>query len=345
MKSLISLLAAATLVASSISHADGMDRIGVRNIAIPAPQRGTQLNAMLWYPAAPGGKPVLVGDNAVFKGTPAYRDAPIAGGSFPVILLSHGGLRAAPNLDGWIASQLAAQGFIVAVPQRPGPGSQSAADALREIWQGPADLSATLTALERDPVLAGKIDIQKVGALGFLLGGSSALAVAGARRDAQAYARSCDQDGAGLDCAWFAKSGIDLHQIDVTHVERSNLDPRIRAVVAVDPELATTFTAASLSDISVPVHIINLGRLGAMLPGLRAASLAARIPEAQYGQISDATQFDSFSACKPEGAAILRGEGDDEDPCNHGRRSREEIHAQLATMIIAAFRRDLQSGM
>jgi predicted dienelactone hydrolase len=297
----------------------------------------------MWYPAGSGGTPVFIGDNAVFKGTPALQSAPIAEGSFPVILISHGGLRAAPNLGGWIAARLASEGFIVAVPQPPNSG-QDASDAIHEIWLRPADLSATLTALARDPALAGKIDGEKVGVLGFLLGGSSALAVVGARRDAQAYSRSCDPGEVGLDCGWFAKNQIDLHKIDPAQTERSNLDRRINAVVAIDPELTATFTTKSLSAISVPVTIVNLGRSDEMLPALYAESLTGRIPGARYTMISDATHFDSFSECKPAGAAILRDEGDGEDLCGEGTRPRAEIHEQLATMIAAEFKRSLHIG-
>lgn len=345
MKPLLPFLALALLAAAPVPHADAADRIGVRTISVMAPERGTPLDVTLWYPAAPGGSPVLIGDSAVFRGTAAQRDAPIASGSFPVILLSHGGLRAASNLDGWIASRLAAHGFVVATAHPPTLADRIAGDAPREIWLRPADLSATLTALEREPALADKIDLHRVGVLGFLLGGSSALALAGARVDAQIYARSCDDGGAVPDCAWFARNGVDLHKIDTARLGRSNLDPRIKAIVAVDPELAESFSVASLSGISIPVHIINLGQPDTSLPGPKAAGLAKLIPRARYDLIADVTPFDSFSECKPEGPAILRREGDDESLCNSETRPRAEIHAQLAAMIAAAFKRQLQDSM
>jgi predicted dienelactone hydrolase len=336
------LLLALVLLAAPIPQADAADTVGVRTIAVSAPERGAALNVTLWYPAVSGGTPVLLGDNAVFLGTPAERNAALAEGRFPLILLSHGGLRAAPNLGGWIASRLAAQGFVVAAPHPPNPASLNAGDAPREIWLRPADLSATLTSMERDPALVDRIDVHKVGVLGFLLGGSSALALAGARVDAQIYARSCDHGATGPDCAWFRKNGVDLHKIDTVKLERSNVDPRIKTIVAVDPELAATFSA-SLSRISIPVHIINLRRPDPTLPGLDAASLEKRIPQARYDLIPDATPFDSFNECKPDGVAILRREGDDEGLCNLGARSRAEIHAQLAAMIAATLKRHLQS--
>ncbi|HEV8388262.1 MAG TPA: hypothetical protein VGQ35_00385 [Dongiaceae bacterium] len=334
-------LAMLAIAAIAPAHAD---RIGIRKIAVPVPERGTEISVALWYPAAMGGEPILVGDNAVFRGAPAFQDAPIASGVFPVILLSHGGLRTGPSLDAWIASRLAAEGFIVAAPRRSGPGLK-AAEAVRELWLRPADLSAILTALQSDPAWASRIDAARVGALGFQLGGSSALALAGARLDAAAYARSCDDGGTGLDCEWFAKNGIDLNMIDAAPLERPHLDPRIKAVFVVDPELTGILTDQSLASISVPVNIINLGRPETMLPGLNAEGLEGRIPSARYELLPDATDFDAFNECKPQGAAILRDEGDDGGLCAGEPTAREAVHDQLGELISAAFRRQLQIGM
>jgi predicted dienelactone hydrolase len=344
MKFVSAIFGLAMLAMAAIPSAHA-DRIGVRSIVVPVPERGVQIDVRLWYSAAAGGRSVLIGDNAVFRGAPAFQDAQVASGAHPLILLSLGGLRAAPDLDSWIASQLAARGFIVAVPRRPGPRDLHAAEAPRELWLRPADLSATLTALQRDPFWAGTIDTARVGALGFQLGGSSVLALAGARIDAEAYARSCDQGGSGLDCAWFAKDGVDLHRLDAEQLERSHLDRRIKTVIAVDPELAAAFSADSLAGISIPIHVINLGRPEQLLPALDAAALAASIPAARYEALLDATRFDAFSECKPKGAAILRDEGDDGSLCDGGTMARARVHDQLAQMISAAFRRHLQTGM
>ena len=325
--------------------ANAADAVGVRTMTATAPERGQSLEITLWYPADASGTSVLVGDNKVFEGVPARRDAPIADGAFPIVLVAHGGMRAAPHLSGWIASNLAKRGFVVAATRPPGLGKQGARAAVAEIWLRPADLSATLTMLDRAPALAGHVDPDRVGALGFLLGGTSVLALAGARPDAERYAQSCDQGGTGLDCAWFAQNGIDLRRIDTARLTRSNLDRRIEAAVVVDPELSGSFTPESLSGIAAPVEIINLGRPDTIRPGLNASSLKTAIPAACYVTVSDATQFDSFSRCKPRGSEILSAEGDD-DAIRRERegRNRESIHLQLTEIIAEAFERSLQGN-
>jgi predicted dienelactone hydrolase len=248
-----------TSTGADLTNAAPLDKVGVRSMSVLARKRGMMLDVRVWYPAGAGGTAVSVGDNAVFQGVPARQDAAIADGSFPLVLLAHGGLRSAPDSGAWIASRLATEGFVVAVPHPPPLEGARATDAPEELWLRPADLSATLTAVESDPILRSRLDPKAVGVLGFQLGGTAALALVGARINAQHYARSCDRGETGMDCAWFAGNGIDLHGIDIALAGRANLDPLIHAAMAVDPELSEYFDPASLGAISVPVEIVTLG--------------------------------------------------------------------------------------
>ncbi len=90
--------------------------VGVSSLKVNVPERIQELTVTLWYPA---GESVKIGENAVFEGVSARRDASIAEETFPVVLISHGGLRAAPNLASWIGADLAAKGFVAAVVESP----------------------------------------------------------------------------------------------------------------------------------------------------------------------------------------------------------------------------------
>jgi predicted dienelactone hydrolase len=329
------LAAAMIAVAAGATPAPAVaDPVGVRAITVTAPERAQALTVTLWYPAGAGGTDERVGENKVFEGIPARRNADIADGTFPVVLLSHGGLRAAPNQSGWIASALASLGMIVAVVQPPRLADAEAAVA--EARLRPADLSATLTALYADPETSERASPERVAAVGFLLGGTSGLALAGARLDAESYARSCDPPASGPYCAWFAAGGVDLNGVDSAELTRSNLDPRIGTVVAVDPELTTSFSPESLSEIDARVAIISLGGPGASAPGLDASGLHAAIPGATYASLPDATPFSAMAACTPHGAEILRAEGEDDAICAEDGPARERTHARLAEMIAGA---------
>jgi predicted dienelactone hydrolase len=281
-----------------LAQAMAADAIGFSTLSVPVPERGGTMEVSLWYPAGAGGSRTLVGDSALFKGMPAQRDALPTSDIKPLILLSHGGLKSGPDIGAWMASRLAADGFMVAMLRQPDPHSQTTAQSLHEIWLRPADLTAALTAIENDATLSARIDKDKVGVLGFLVGGTSALALAGARLDPEAFARSCDPGGTGVDCVQFAKEGIDLRSIDTESLTRSHLDRRIKSIVVIDPEFSTDFSAASLGTISIPTEIINLGTHGTIWPGLHAAGLEHSIPGAHYGAVADATQYSAFSECK-----------------------------------------------
>lgn len=328
------------LAASRLAAAEA---VGMRLIEVSATDRDAALEVSLWYPTAAEGDEVLVGDNAVFYGGPALRDAPLVDGQPPLIVISHGGFRAAPNLVNWLASALASEGFVVAVVVPPAlPDGRATPSVLEELWLRPADLSATVTALETDPDFTGRVDVASVGGVGFFLGGLAVLSLAGARIDPAAFIRSCEGERRTRDCAWFAEGGVDLRQVDASRLRRSNLDPRFKAVIAVDPEFIETLQNETLRSISVPTTIVSLGSHQGMVSTLDASALASLIPGARHARIQDAGRFSSFPECKPAGPAILENEGEG-DLCRDGTgRSRADIHAELATMIATVLRKVLR---
>lgn len=313
------------------SQADPSHQVGVETLVITPPEREGQIELTLWYPAKEDGSSELFGESKIFEGVSVRRDATLADGTFPLIVLAHGGLRSNPDLAGWIASYLAGRGNLVILVHAPQFAEADAATAVSEAWLRPSDLSAALSSIEEDPTVAPHLDLDKVAAVGFFLGGTSALAVAGARFDAYGYKRSCDQP-IGPDCQWFARNGVDLHQVEDSIVTKSHLDPRIKLAVVINPELSTSFARDSLTSIKIPVHVIILGQLR---PDISV--LQGHIPQARYVVISDAAPSSAFSQCTQEAAALLAEEGEDVMICRDGgSRSREEIQAEIGSIIEAA---------
>ncbi|MBB3464065.1 dienelactone hydrolase [Rhizobium sp. BK377] len=333
------LLSAGLLAANTPAHA--ADPVGLSFLSVPVPERHGTMEITLWYPATTGGTPILIGDSPLFKGEIVQRDATPAAGNYPLVLLSHGGLKSGPFIGAWMASHLASKGFVVAMMRQPDPQTITSEESIHEIWLRPADLSAALTAIEKDRTLSAQIDRNRIGVLGFLIGGTSALSLAGGNLDPQSFAHSCDPDGTGVDCAEFASAGIDLRAVDSQKLSRSHLDARVKAAVIIDPEFAANFAPESLKRISIPVRLINLGTPETLWPGLRASGLQYIIPNARYDLLTDASQYSAFSECKPAGTAILREEGEEPlcDDTEGTRRS--SIHDRLAEMVAATFHADL----
>jgi predicted dienelactone hydrolase len=322
--------------------------VGVREIAAPSKERGSNLAVTVWYPAEKGGTSATLGESAFFVGTSAMADAPISAGEYPLILLSHGaGLGGTPQAMSWIATPLARAGFIVAAPTHPGNGgAYRSAEETIKLWLRPGDITATLDAVENDPVFKRGLEASSVGVLGLSMGGNTALVLAGARIDPVLLAGYCDTDGLNASlCGWMRQSGVDLHAMDMKRAGRDYGDKRIRFAMAIDPAPVDVLRPDSFANIAIPVEIVNLGQPGHIPRTALASGVAKSIPEATYATIADASHYSMFGECKP-GAVDLAESEDIGDPiCSDGTgHSRLKIHQQLIQMTTDAFDRSLKES-
>lgn len=346
MKFLIRALQAVTFVAMTAAAATADEPIvGATFFMVPSEEREIDLAVTVWYPAASGGEAAVLGENIFFEGTPAMIDAPIMDGAFPLILLSHGaGLAGRAEAMSWIAAPLARQGFIVAAPTHPGnTGPDRSAEETMRLWLRPADISATLDAIEADTTFRRHIAPGGPGVLGLSMGGGTALSLAGARLDPERFASYCDTSDRNASlCAWVRMSGVDLRQMDMDAVGQDNGDPRFRFVMAIDPAPVDIFAMSTFSEITIPVALVNLGNAADIPETLQASEIAEAIPDATYHLIEDATHASMFPRCRPGAAAIALEEGIEDPICSDGgRRARDEIHNELVDLVASFFHRAL----
>lgn len=346
---ILSLGAAAT-------PANATEPVGVRKISVVTQDYPRSLAVTVWYPSKGDGQVVEHDYDRIFESGPAATNATIRDGRFPLILLSHGSGSRADGM-GWIAAALAKAGYIVAGPNHPGTTSgDSLPAATPKIWERTQDISVLITALAEDPRWQGSIDRKRIGVLGFSLGGSTAMELAGARGDLSAYIRYCDENPKMMDCTWFAGGRgyaggeqvevepLKLADINRALFEQQNRDERITTVVSVDPGLATTFRKDSLTEIAMPVTLINLGSAGHIPLAVLSDQLAKDIPDATYTQIDGADHFSFLPVCKADATAFLKSVGENDPICDETSRPRAEIHAELSRLIIEAFGKTLQAG-
>jgi predicted dienelactone hydrolase len=340
------------LIATALPDPSLATEVGVREISVAAPERGRDLSVTVWYPAETGGKPVLIGDNRVFKGAPAAADAPLAGGRHPLVVMSHGSGSRIQGMT-WLATALARAGFVVAGPNHPGTTSGDSTPAnTPRIWERTQDLSAVIDALTTDRKWSGAIDADNIGVVGFSLGGSAAMEIAGARANLETYARYCDAY-AQWDCKWFAGGvgykndeqirvdKLDLRTIDKARFEQSNLDRRVKSAVLVDPGLAQAYDEASLKEIAIPMNFVNLGSPGTIPPGVIADRLAALTPHATYVAVEGSDHYSFLPECREGAAEMLKSAGEVDPICDETARPRADIHAELERLITGALQRSL----
>ncbi|KXF75612.1 dienelactone hydrolase [Paramesorhizobium deserti] len=328
--------------------------VGVDEISVSAPQRGRDLAVTIWYPATTGGEPALIGDNQVFKGAPALRNATLVQGRFPLVVMSHGSGGRVQGMS-WLATELAKAGFVVAGPNHPGTTSGDSTPAnTPKVWERTQDLSALINSLTADPRWSGIIDADRIGVVGFSLGGAAAMEIAGARANLETYARYCDTY-TKWDCAWFAGGRgyinekevqvdkLDLRTIDKARFEQSNRDPRIQSAVLVDPGLAQAYDEQSLKEIKISMNFINLGSPGTIPEGVIADHLATLTPHGTYASVTGADHFSFLPECKEGAAEFLKSVGEVDPICEDaGDRSRADIHSELIGLVRSALQRDLK---
>jgi predicted dienelactone hydrolase len=321
--------------------------VGVMNFTYDAAHRDRLVQTTLFYPAKTGGYPEWIGDNVVFRGVKVQRDAKPEQRKHPLIIISHGSGGNAANL-GWIAERLAAQGYIVAIPNHQGSTSADSTPetTIPAVWQRPADISSLIDALSASPSISALADMSDISALGFSLGGLTALSLAGAQVNADKLAQYCDNDPAAMSCDWFDHGNklipghVDLHKINKQRFEAKYQENRISRIVAIDPGFATTYELPSLNKISAQVQIINLGVGNPLSAGVKADQIAANIPGAQYEAITGANHFDFLGACKRLGWFYVWMEGDDAVCTETGNRSRDDLHDEIAANILAFLKPD-----
>ena|SRR5579862_1343273 len=233
------------------------------------------LQEVVWYPAEADAKPkpqlIPPVGQALFEAAPAAPDAKLAASpaKFPLILLSHGTGGTAQSLA-WLATALAARGYIVAGVNHPGNTAIEpyTLQGFALWWLRAKDITAVLDDILADPDFAPRIDPQHIGAAGFSLGGYTVIELAGGLTSRRDFDQYCKTEHDPVSCKappefpdLLAKAGA-LAASDpafataLAGAGKSYRDPRIRAAFAIAPAIGPAVTAESLATIEIPVAIV-----------------------------------------------------------------------------------------
>lgn len=306
------------------------DAVGLRDAELTGAR---PLHFVIWYPAEAGGDTVVVGENPAFYGSPVIRDATPSPGAHPLVVLSHGYGGSWRNLS-WLADELAGEGYIVAAPDHPGTTTFDAdPEQAARLWERPHDLSRVIDALIADPGLGGRVDAERIAAIGHSLGGWTVAALAGARFDGRRFEADCQLYPNPRVCGLSTELGLQNPEL-----ETDMSDPRIGAFVSFDLGLARGFTPESLAAVDVPALVIGAGTdIGDLPAKLESGYLAQNLPAASttYVEIPDAIHFSFMQLCKPGAAALIEEDAPGEGIIckDGGERSREEIHREVFALV------------
>lgn len=288
---------------------------------VDASDAARPLELTIWYPSDSEANDEI-GGNAVFSGASAAPNAPVPAGRLHLVVMSHGGLRSAADSGAWLGASLARVGFMAVEFNAPRPNN--AATAVNEIWRRPRDISRAVDLILGDPAWARHVDQDRMSVLGFALGGTAALSVAGAAIDPELYLQSCSTGGPGApDCGWYAAQNVALDQVDRRELARSGRDPRFGSAVALAPEYLAAFEGSAIP-AAVPTLMIRLDK---------DMSRSDEGDGVRTVLIPEASRFDAFPVCTEAGPRILLEEGGDPALCGASSEIRTQVHDEIAGTI------------
>lgn len=309
----------------------GYDRFDLRT-----DHRAWPVAASVWYPATNPTYRAPVGDGPIFDPSFAFIGPAIAEGPHPLVLLSHGSGGNADAL-GWLSSGLVAEGAMVLAVNHPGSTSgDSSPRRSVDLGARARDLSAALDMLLADPGFAPFIDRDRIGVVGFSLGGATALGLAGVRFEGAVQDQNCAIGPEAADCVFFHLG--DVRFADYPGFDADTRDARVQRAVIVDPGFGRAVQPDSVSKALAGMTLINLGdanRLAAADVSPAGNDLAARLPEARYVEIAPANHFTFLGTCKPGAADLLAEEGDDPICADPVGTDRAATHRRLIAEIAA----------
>lgn len=329
------------MLASSQLFAQEENAVGQRTFSFEDKVRGRKLTTEVWYPteAVP-----TANEEIPFIRISTARNAPIVKGSFPVILFSHGTGGGRLTVE-WLCAGLASRGFIVvAVDHYGNTFDNSIPVEFVKFWERPQDLTYVLDQLLATSDIASSMDVKRIGAAGFSIGGFTALALAGAKMDYQALQDYFKTEKGRKEAEVPEMPGLlsflDKPELKAAFAQAPSLhDKRIKSVFVMSPAIGQAFPSdRNFKNVVASVYIVAAAKDQIAPLETNAAHYAALLKGAQYKVLgSDAGHYvflnEAKEALKNQAPLFFQ------DPAGVDRKS---IHEETLALAIEHFRKTLK---
>lgn len=228
------------------------EAIGVRTFHYQDSGRNRPVIVEFWYPTDEIGVSLDISEDSVWIHPKEVRDVNISSrfSSYPLILMSHG-YRGDRREGTWLVDALVRQGYLVASVEHHG-NTWHQFNPLSGFcfWDRAKDISFALTRLLEDSELKQTIDKDRIGFIGYSMGGMTGLALAGAEVRAAKQIAIAQQSQTGLVIPEEV-----FNQIDFSEAEKNYKDPRIKSVLLICPA-TFAYLPETLKKIKTPIGLI-----------------------------------------------------------------------------------------
>jgi predicted dienelactone hydrolase len=227
------------------SARDGQMNVGIVSLATGGEY---DIPVAVWYPTAAPRTEWQTGSGLIH----ATRNAAIAAGTHPLIILSHGsGGSEFGHAD--LAEALASHGYVVATPRHLGDSYDRPEGRFtdKQIVGRPWQAVATLDAVLADKRVGPSIDAKRIGMAGFSAGAYTTMVMAGAKPNFALYTAYCaaHADDHGV-CPAGGQSALQRTRPGWNVPS----DSRVRAAVAMAP-FSIMFDAKGVAGVTIPLRI------------------------------------------------------------------------------------------
>jgi len=328
---LLFMVSTINLVAAQSPYNSGFQQIILKD-------KARELSVAIWYPTLAQQPIENIGDNAIFIGENAIRDAVIADGLHPLILISHG-LGGSWINQIWLASALSKKGYIVASPNHPGTSAENMNRVIAQnMLERPNDINRIITELFVNKKFSSYINHNNIVIIGHSYGGWTAIETIGGQFSSKQFSNACQAYPNSVSCIIFNRQMRGLPpDSDYFKLDKMVQDPRIKVAIILDVSFAYGFTTTSLAKINIPVLIVSASSPeNNRFDEQESRYLLKHLPlnTTEYMVVNGATHFSFIGVCKTNAIKLLTKKStDDALICQNEVNNRAKIHRQLINKI------------
>lgn len=263
-------------------------------------QRNKKLDIWVWYPVESGSEWKIpdgpypwgrIAENGAVKNPKVQK---------PLIVLSHGhGGR--PEQFNWLVEPLVAAGNVVLATRHADFPPHA------NHWNRSLDVTFIVNEFLKTP-LGKMIDEQRIGFVGYSLGGLTGISLAGAKMS-NLDAIVPDEKHVRLKLISEGMSKI-LPSLDREQMLKDYRDPRIKAAFLMAPSWSWVFRSDDMKTIRIPVRIVAGDRDEVLVSETNGLWYANHISKAQFQWVQGAGHFVFLGMPSCEGRMIVDPDGD-----------------------------------